>query len=124
MGMPIVLDLRDELDDDVVERAFDELRHADAVFSTYKDDSDISRLNRGELALEDAHPDVREVLERCEELRVITGGYPTTVSITMVPVSIPNTSSGTWLLGVAALLLALVLGIRLLRTRRAAAQLA
>ena len=75
MGMPIVLDLRDELDADVVEAMWDVLRHADAIFSTYKDDSEISRLNRGELALEDAHPDVREVLVRCEELRVITDGY-------------------------------------------------
>src|SRR5581483_5112062 len=75
MGMPIVLDLRDELDPDVVAAMWDELRQADAIFSTYKDDSDISRMNRGELALEDAHAHVREVLERCEELRVITDGY-------------------------------------------------
>ena len=44
-------------------------------FSTYKDDSEISRLNRGELALADAHPDVRWVLARCEELRAETDGY-------------------------------------------------
>jgi thiamine biosynthesis lipoprotein len=75
MGMPIVLDLRDELDADAVESMWDVLRHADAVFSTYKDDSEISRLNRGELALEDAHPDVREVLALCDQLCVITGGY-------------------------------------------------
>jgi FAD:protein FMN transferase len=75
MGMPIVLDLRDELDDDVVEAMWDELRRTDAIFSTYKDDSEISRLNRGELALDDADPDVREVVARCEELRVITDGY-------------------------------------------------
>lgn len=75
MGMPIVLDLRDELDADVVESMWNVLRQADAIFSTYKDDSEISRLNRGELALEDAHPDVREVLALCDELRVITGGY-------------------------------------------------
>jgi thiamine biosynthesis lipoprotein len=73
--MPIVLDLRDELEPSVVEAMWDELRRADALFSTYKDDSEISRLNRGELALADAHPDVREVLARCEELRVITDGY-------------------------------------------------
>ena len=47
----------------------------DATFSTYKDDSEISRLNRGELALADAHPLVREVLDRCEELRAETAGY-------------------------------------------------
>jgi thiamine biosynthesis lipoprotein len=75
MGMPILLDLRDELDSAVVESMWDVLRHVDATFSTYKDDSEISRLNRGELALEDAHADVREVLALCEELRVITGGY-------------------------------------------------
>jgi FAD:protein FMN transferase len=75
MGMPIVLDERDELDDATIEAVWDELRRADALFSTYKDDSEISRLNRGELALADAHPDVREVLARCEELRVITDGY-------------------------------------------------
>ena len=73
--MPIVLDERDGLDEETIEAVWEELRRADAIFSTYKDDSEISRLNRGELALEDAHPDVREVLARCEELRVITDGY-------------------------------------------------
>jgi thiamine biosynthesis lipoprotein len=75
MGMPIVLDLRDELDADAVESMWNVLRQADAIFSTYKVDSEISRLNRGELDLEDAHPDVREVLALCDQLRVITGGY-------------------------------------------------
>lgn len=75
MGMPIVLDVRDDVEDEVAERAFDWLRWVDATFSTYKPDSEISRLNRGELALEDAHPDVRDVLDRCEELRVETRGY-------------------------------------------------
>jgi FAD:protein FMN transferase len=76
MGMPIVVDVRDEdTDDETLERVFDWLRFVDATFSTYKEDSEISRLNRGELALEDAHPDVAEVLARCEELRVETRGY-------------------------------------------------
>jgi thiamine biosynthesis lipoprotein len=75
MGMPIVLDLRDEVVAAALDTMWDALRHADAVFSTYKEHSDISRLNRGELTLEDAHADVREVLARCEELRVITDGY-------------------------------------------------
>ena len=33
------------------------------------------RIDRGELAPRDAHPDVRAVLARCERLRVATGGY-------------------------------------------------
>lgn len=76
MGMPIVVDARDDSVDDVaLEQLFDWLRFVDATFSTYKPDSEISRLNRGELDLDDAHPDVREVLERCEELRLETRGY-------------------------------------------------
>jgi thiamine biosynthesis lipoprotein len=76
MGMPIVVDVRDgDVDDDAVDRMFDWLRFVDATFSTYKDDSEISRINRGELAVEAAHADVREVLARCEELRHETRGY-------------------------------------------------
>ena len=75
MGMPIVLDERDGLAEPTIESMFDVLREADTLFSTYKHDSEISRLNRGELSLEDAHPDVRDVLGRCDELRVITDGY-------------------------------------------------
>ena len=76
MGMPIMLDLRDEdADQAAVDEMFDWLRWADATFSTYEHDSEISRLGRGELALEEAHPDVRHVLPRCEELRGETRGY-------------------------------------------------
>ena len=76
MGMPIGIDVRDaDVDPGVLDDAFDWFRFVDATFSTYKEDSEISRLNRGELRLADAHPDVREVLERCAELREQTGGY-------------------------------------------------
>ena len=76
MGMPIAIDLRDEdVDPAALEHAFDWFRFVDATFSTYKDDSEISRLNRGELPLAQAHPDVRAVLERCAELREETSGY-------------------------------------------------
>ena len=76
MGMPIVVDVRDEGDVDVVvEEAFAWFREVDARFSTYKDDSEISRLNHGELRLRDAHPDVQFILGWCEELREETGGF-------------------------------------------------
>ena len=76
MGMPVVVDVRDEhVDEGVLDDMFDWLRWVDATFSTYKDDSEISRLNRGELAIENAHPDVVDVLERCEQLRAETDGY-------------------------------------------------
>jgi thiamine biosynthesis lipoprotein len=76
MGMPIGIDVRDAgADTDLIERAHGWFRHVDAVFSTYRADSDISRINRGELDLADADPDVGPVLERCAELRDETRGY-------------------------------------------------
>ena len=76
MGLPILLDVRDDApDESALEAAFDLFRDVDARFSPYRADSEISRLNRGELALAAAHPDVRAVLERCEELRRATHGY-------------------------------------------------
>lgn len=76
MGTAIVLDVRDdEPDDGAIARMWDWFRWVDETFSTYKDDSEISRLNRGELALEDAHPEVQEILAWCERLRVETKGY-------------------------------------------------
>ena len=67
MGMPV----RVEGDVDAV-RVFAWLRWVDSTFSTYRADSEIARLDRGEL--DDPHPAVREVLARCEELRIETGG--------------------------------------------------
>ena len=76
MGMPVVADLRDEeVDESVLDEVFAWLRWVDETFSTYSEESEISRLNRGELALADAHPEVRAVLARCEELREESGGY-------------------------------------------------
>jgi thiamine biosynthesis lipoprotein len=75
MGTPIVVDLRDEGGEELAELVFDWLRSVDRRFSTYDEASEISRLNRGELALGECHPDVRDILARCDELREATGGY-------------------------------------------------
>jgi FAD:protein FMN transferase len=73
MGMPIGVDVRDEGVD--AEVAFAWLREMDATFSTYRDDSEISRLDRGEITLADCRPEVDEVLTRCLALERETGGY-------------------------------------------------
>ena len=72
MGMPIVVEVRDG---DVPEDVFDWFRRADETFSTYNDDSEISRMRRGELARAYASEDVRHVLDRCDELRQETSGF-------------------------------------------------
>jgi FAD:protein FMN transferase len=73
MGMPIVVAVRDG--DAVPEEAFDWFRRVDETFSTYKDDSEVSRLRRGELALEAASSEVQQVFARCTELRDETDGF-------------------------------------------------
>lgn len=76
MGMPIGIDVRDtDIDPQSLDSAFDWFRWVDATFSTYKVDSEISRLNRGELTLAEAHPDVRRILRRCVQLTAETDGY-------------------------------------------------
>jgi FAD:protein FMN transferase len=75
MGIPVGIDVRDDgVDPGALDRAFDWLRWVDATFSTYRADSEVSRLNSGELALSDAAPPVREVLMRCAALRERTRG--------------------------------------------------
>jgi thiamine biosynthesis lipoprotein len=50
------------------------LREADRVFSSYREDSFVSRLRRGEIRVEDCPPEVREVLALGEAARVASGG--------------------------------------------------
>jgi thiamine biosynthesis lipoprotein len=77
MGVPVMFDIcGDPLRGKAaLEAAVDWLHWADATFSTYRSDSEISRLNRGELAIADLHPDVAAVLARCAELKEETDGY-------------------------------------------------
>ena len=70
MGMPVTVRA-----DRAVDEVFAWLREVDARFSPFRADSEVSRIDRGELAPRDAHADVRAVLARCERLRVATGGY-------------------------------------------------
>jgi FAD:protein FMN transferase len=75
MGMPVTATVRDPgFDPRALDAAFAELRAVDARFSTYRGDSEVSRLARGELAPGQASPLVREVLHRCEALQKETGG--------------------------------------------------
>ncbi|WP_084129881.1 FAD:protein FMN transferase [Demequina sp. NBRC 110055] len=51
-----------------------DLAWVDSVFSTYREDSWISRINRGEASLADAPPALAEVLDLCESFRDETDG--------------------------------------------------
>ena len=79
MGMPISLALRGRHADDSVGRAawaaaIAELREVDAVFSTYRPDSHISRLGRGEIRIVDCPAEVAEVIELGQQAEQQSGG--------------------------------------------------
>jgi thiamine biosynthesis lipoprotein len=77
IGTVVSLDVRGT-DAQVVEDAFrwlmTWLHVVDQRFSTYRDDSEISRIDRGELPVSAASGDVQWVLDRCVALREETGG--------------------------------------------------
>ena len=77
MGTVVSFDVRDAGPDaaDGLRRAVDWLHRVDAVFSTYRADSQISRLGRGELALADCDPDVAEVLALGAAAERDSGGW-------------------------------------------------
>jgi len=79
MGMPISLALRGRHAADEVGRAawaevMESLRRTDEVFSTYRPDSAVSRLGRGELSLADCPPEVTDVLDLGEQANRASGG--------------------------------------------------
>lgn len=79
MGMPVSVhargeDARSPEVDEAVQEVFAELRRLEAVFSTYRPDSEVSRLRRGSLLLEECSDVVREVHRLCVTARERTGG--------------------------------------------------
>jgi thiamine biosynthesis lipoprotein len=75
MGTVFTIDVRDPGDwGDGIADVVAWLHQVDAVFSTYRADSDLSRLTRGEVRLADTHPDVAVVLDLCAEMQQRTGG--------------------------------------------------
>jgi FAD:protein FMN transferase len=79
MGMPITVDIEDAVAAEVAQREIDRVfayfARVDDTFSTYKASSEISRINRGELAERDASDDVRTILALGEQTRRETDGY-------------------------------------------------
>jgi thiamine biosynthesis lipoprotein len=76
MGMPITVDVRDEVvPAGVVDEVYGDLDWVDRVFSPFRSDSEVGRLNSGELTLHEASAPVRVVLDLCDQHRRETGGY-------------------------------------------------
>ena len=79
MGMPISLHVRTEPGprpdlDEAARTMFATLRQFDQVFSTYRVDSDLIRVRRGELPLREAHPWLVRARDLTDEAVAATGG--------------------------------------------------
>lgn len=78
MGTAVSFDVRDQnggrSTPDGIAEALAWLHHVDRTFSPYLADSQISRLGRAEITLDDVDDEVAEVLLMCEALREDSGG--------------------------------------------------
>lgn len=76
MGMPVSLAVLDaQVRPRDLDAVFREFIAVDAQFSPFKNDSEISRLNRGEITGKDLTPRAREIFALCEKTKWETGGY-------------------------------------------------
>lgn len=79
MGMAVSVELVDDRTPAVLDRLvselFDWLRLVDQRFSTYRPDSEVSRLAAGTLRVDQCSTDVQTVVDRCAELWRDTDGY-------------------------------------------------
>ena len=76
MGMPVILEV---IDSWVTGKTFDEVfayfEYVDRKFSTYKDESEISLINRQEITLEQSSEDMQAIFMLAEQTRQETDGY-------------------------------------------------
>jgi thiamine biosynthesis lipoprotein len=75
MGMPVTIEIVGAADSTTHDRLFAYFSEVDRRFSTYRPESEIGRINRGEIAGESCSDEMREVLALAERTRRETGGY-------------------------------------------------
>jgi thiamine biosynthesis lipoprotein len=90
MGMPIEVDIRDaDASAHVVDELFAWFREVDRRFSTYRPESEISRLNAGLVSVDGLTEETGEVMDQCETQRERTRGY---FNCAGLPLPVPLTS--------------------------------
>ena len=76
MGMPITVEVVDPgVTEADIEKVFAYFRSVDNTFSTYKEHSEIAKINRGELGEEAYSDDMKTILAVSEQTRQETRGY-------------------------------------------------
>jgi thiamine biosynthesis lipoprotein len=76
MGMPISVRLVDTwaVEDDVT-AVYDYFNYVDHKFSVYKQDSEITKINRGLVSPQDYSQDMKQVLQLCDQTKKATSGF-------------------------------------------------
>lgn len=76
MGMPVTVEVVDPpATEELLDEVFSYFEYVDDKFSTYKDDSEISLINRHQLGPERWSPDMRTIFALAEQTRQETDGY-------------------------------------------------
>ncbi|QKC80870.1 FAD:protein FMN transferase [Mesorhizobium sp. NZP2077] len=75
MGMPITVDIGGASASGLVDTVFDYFDHIDRRFSTYRTDSEISAINRGDLPVRDWSGEMMEVMALAAKTKNETDGY-------------------------------------------------
>ncbi|MCU1461850.1 MAG: thiamine biosynthesis lipoprotein precursor [Acidimicrobiales bacterium] len=73
-GTAIGVDVRGPVREGALDAVFSWFARVDDLFSTWRADTEISRLGRGELTVEQASPEVRTVLDLCRFVELQSGG--------------------------------------------------
>jgi FAD:protein FMN transferase len=75
MGMPITVDVGGASNGDLIDTVFNYFEHIDRRFSTYRADSEITAINRGDIPVKDWSGEMMEVLALGEQTKNETDGY-------------------------------------------------
>jgi FAD:protein FMN transferase len=76
MGMPVTVEIADAAaDENDIAAVFDYFRYIDEKFSTYKPDSEMMRINRGEIAERDWSDDMAIIFGLAEDTKQRTNGF-------------------------------------------------
>mgnify|MGYP003918686563 CR=1 FL=1 len=75
MGMPVTVDIAGVSGATLVDAVFDYFEHIDRRFSTYRTDSEISAINRGDLPIRDWSAEMMEVMALAAQTKSQTDGY-------------------------------------------------
>ncbi len=76
MGMPITVEIADtRASDSALQKVFDYFQYVDNTFSTYKDTSEVTAINKGLIPKNAYSKDMKTVFALSEETKKITHGY-------------------------------------------------